>query len=294
VCLLCTSNKETSTGNIANLGLAVKSKGVTYYNKYEKGIFAVKNGKEEQLTDETAYSLNVVENKIYYIMVADFNNIVIKSIDIDGKNLKAIATIYTSISKIYIDDGYIYYATNNSGAGIARIDLNGQNETVIVSEKVQDFQVVNGNIYYINNSNQICKFNVKDENGVILSETITAKKIQVDGKWIYYYDENENALFRLSDNGSKNELVSVLINNEIYNISGKYVYYFDKENSKIARMQIGKSNKCDDIVNVNVTKTKINIVGDELYYLDKSKDESQTYQMYRVKINGSEAKSIEY
>lgn len=281
-------------GNIANMGLVCEGKGATYYNKYEKGIFSFQNGQEKQLTDETAYSLNLVGDTIYYLTIADFNNVVIKSVDIHGKNRKNIATIYTSISKIYVDDKAIYYATNQTGKGIAKIDLDGQNEKILVTESVQDFQLFQNHIYYANHTNQICKINCSGEKFAILNETAMARKIQVTDSWIYYYNQNENALFRIKTNGKKNELVSVLIHNEIYNVSGKYVYYFDRENSKIARMQIGKSNKCDDIVFLDVSKTKINLAEDILYYLDKSKEESQTYQIFRVKINGEKVEDIVY
>lgn len=286
--------KNNENGNIANMGLACEAKGTIYYNKYEKGIFSIKNGKETRLTEETAYSLNIVGNKIYYITVADFNNVVIKSVDLDGKNLTNIATIYTSISKIFVDKKFIFYATNETGKGIAKIDLNGENEQIILAENVQDFWVKQNKIYFVNQSNQICKVDSSGENNRVLSEEVSARKIQVIGKWIYYYHPNENALFRLKNDGKKNELVSTLIHNETYNISGKYVYYFDRENSKIARMKIGKSNQCDELVNLNVSNTKINIVNDQIYYLDKAQNSSQTYLIYRIKTNGKSAKPIEY
>ena len=105
---MCFRTSEDKNGNIANLGLAEKNNSTVYYNKYEKGIFAVRNGKEEQLTDETAYSINIVGDKIYYITIADFNSVLIKCVDTNGENLRNIAKIYTSISKIYVNDNYIY------------------------------------------------------------------------------------------------------------------------------------------------------------------------------------------
>jgi len=286
--IIANSKRSNENGNISNMGLVVTDNGVTYYNKYEEGIFGIKNGQEIQITDETAYSINVVDDKIYYISVEDFNNVAIKSVDTNGQNLKIIKTIYTTISKIYVDNGFIYYCTNETGKGIARVDLNGRNEEVLIPQTVQDFEIYNGEIYYVNNQNQICK---KDN---ILNTEKIARKIQIVDKWIYYYNQSENALFRLSLDGQRNELVSVLINNETYNVSGKYVYYFDKENLKIARMQIGKSNKCDDVVDLSISKTKINIAEDELYYLDKSNNDSQSYQIFRVKVDGRRAENIQY
>lgn len=285
--------KSRDNGNLANMGLVIEQDGVIYYNKYEKGIFASKNGKEKQLTEETAYSLTFFEDKIYYITVADFSNVVIKSIDKNGENLKTIATIYTSLSKFFIQENRIYYATNKGNGGIACLDLQGQNETIVVNESVQDFCVVDKTIFYTNGANQICKTSTSAKS-ICLAEEPKAQKIQVVGKWIYYFNENENALFRLSKDGKKDELVSVLVKNETYNVAGNYVYYFDEEASKIARMKIGKSNQCDDIASISTAKTKINVTKNQLYYLDRSQDEGQTYQIYRVKLNGDEAEKIEY
>lgn len=279
-----------TNGNLSNMGLVTEYKGIIYYNKYEKGVFAYKNGNETQLTEETAYSLNAYDGKLFYMTVEDFNNIAVKYYDLKTNNIKDVTTIYTTNSKFYIDDGYIYYISSN---GICRIQINGENEEKIVTRNIQDFQIVDNKIFYVSN-NQIFAIDINGENDYVLNENVFAKKIQVVDNWIYYYNENENSLFRVNCDGTKNEIVSVLVNNEIYNISGKYVYYYDEINSKIVRMQLNKSNKCDDVVPISVSKTKINIVGNVMYYLDKSSDESQMYQIYRVKTNGKEVQKINY
>lgn len=294
VLLVSRNTASKNNGNLSNMGLVAEKNGTIYYNKYEKGIFAVKGGKEKQLTDESAYSINIVDDKIYYLTVENFNDVVIKCVDIKGEKVTNIATIYTSISKIFVEDGYIYYSTNKGNGGVARVDLNGQNEEIIIDKKVRDFHVAKDYVFYINEQNQICKILCSGKEKNVLAENIVAEKIQVIDNWIYYYDEIENALFRIDENAKKNELISVLVNNEVYNVAGNYVYYLDMENSKISRMQIGNSNKCEDVVRVDTLKTKINIAKDQLYYLDKSQDESQTYQIYRVKVNGESIQEIKY
>lgn len=288
------NQKNQANGNVSNMGLVLEQRGTTYYNKYEKGIFAVKEGTETQLTDETAYSLTFYDDKIYYMTIADFNQVVIKYVDIKNGNVKNVTTIYTSISKFFIEDENIYYFTNHSENGICKMDLNGENETIVIAGNIQDFQVSEKELYYINEENQICRFKLKSGESVTLNEAAKAKKMQVVEGWIYYYNELENALFRVSKDGKKVELVSVLVNNEVYNVCGKYVYYYDKNTSKIARMQLKKSNQCENIVDISVSKTRINLAGDVLYYLDQSKDESQNYQIYRIKINGEKMQDIEY
>ena len=115
---------------------------------------------------------------------------------------------------------------------MVRLDLKGENEKILVTENVQDFQVCDDKIYYINHHNQICQIDSSGKNASVLKDSVMASKIQVIGQWIYYYDQTENALFRLKNNGKKQELVSTLVNNEIYNVCGKYVYYLDRENSR--------------------------------------------------------------
>ena len=55
-----------------------------------------------------------------------------------------------------------------------------------------------------------------------------------------------------------------------------------------------KGKKQDEIVSVNTVMTRINVSNGVIYYLDKSLDETQIYQMYRVKENGKKTKNIEY
>ena len=60
-------NKETILGNISNLGLVTENTDSIFYNKYEKGIVKVKGNKEYQITNETAYSMQLVGDYIYYL-----------------------------------------------------------------------------------------------------------------------------------------------------------------------------------------------------------------------------------
>ena len=286
--------KDSGNGNLSNMGLATEEKGTIYYNKYEKGIFSLKDGKEKQLTAEKSFSIQVINNKIYYLSIENFSNVVVKVVDVTGENLKKLLTINTSISKIYVDDKSIYFYEIGSKKGLYKVDLEGQNKQQILEENVQDFALQGKYIYYINNDKQICKMDTSGQNAVVLQESIYARKLQVTEKWIYYFNETENALFRLKTNGKSNELVSILVNNETYNVYNGYVYYFDKENLKISRMNLKKTNRCDVVTDVQVNSTKINIVGDQLYYLDKSQDESQTYQIFRKKLNGEETEQIKY
>ena len=204
------------------------------------------------------------------------------------------ANINTSNSKIYVDKNYIYYISNNKENGIYRLDTLGQNQFCVVNGDIFDFCVRGNMIYYVDSSHNICKVEKNGLNSSVINKEVYANKIQIVGKWIYYYNENEDALFRLKRDGSKNQVVSVLVKNETYNIYGNYVYYLDKENLQISRMHVGNTSKCKVLKKIGINKTKINIVGKYIYYLDKSQNNEQTYQIYKMKLNGDDAGKIEY
>lgn len=281
-------------GNISNMGLAASSDEGVFYNKYEDGIVKVKGTEEFQITNETAYSINILGNDIYYLSVGDNNSIAIKKVKTNGNELTTIKTINTSISKIYIDDSYIYYATNNSNYGIAKMNLDGTDERVIISNEIRDFEVVEGNIYYTSKTGDIY---VATTNGTeihrITPQGISIKEFQVKDEWIYYYDEDNSSLCRLKIDGTNNQVFSQYVNSNIYNTAKDRIYFFDEQNKMIASINYNGENY-KEVTGISTNKTKINVVGDTIYYLDASTNESKIYQMYRVKTNGSNAKAIEY
>ena len=109
---------------------------------------------------------------------------------------------------------------------------------------------------------------------------------------IYYYQDG-SGLMKLDPDDLSSELVSDRITSNLYNVTNKGIYYFDSVNKQICKSDL-KGKKSKAIVSLEAVKPRIGIANGELYYLDNSKDESQIYQMYRVKTNGSEAKSIDY
>ena len=280
-------------GNLSNMGLATFDDGNVYYNRYEKGIVKYKGNKEYLITDETAYSINVVGNDIYYLTVSDNNSIDIKTVKTNGDSLRKIKSIYTSVSKIYVQDGYIYYATNKDIDGIARINIETNEETIITTANIQDFQVLEDTIYFTDNINHIYKMALAGVEVKRISEDLRVKQFQILGKWIYFLDEDNGTLNKVRLDGTDKAVVTDKIKNNNYNVTSKKIYFFDAENKKICSINL-KGNDFKELVTIKANNTKINIADDNIYYLDESKDEAQTYQMYRVKTSGNQTKKIEY
>lgn len=280
-------------GNISNMGLAGSGNDMIFYNKYEEGIVKVKGSEESQITNETAYSINVVGDEIYYLSVGASSDINIMKVKSNGSGLTVIKTIKTSISKIYVADGFIYYATNEKEDGIAKLTIDGTKETIITQSEIKDFEVVDGIIYYTNNIGDLYRMTT---NGTELTEIETEyniKEFQVKNEWIYYFDTDKKCLCKVTLTGENPTVVSEAITSEIYNVTKDKIYFFDSENKVIASVNLAGGNY-KEIVSIKTNKTKINVVGDYIYYLDAGERVGKVYQMYRVKTNGASAKAIEY
>lgn len=286
-------NKKDVNGNISNRGLVTYVDGVTFYNRYEKGIVKYKGNKEYLITDETAYSINVIGDNIYYLTVSDTGSIDIKTVKTNGDGLKKIKTIGTAISKIYVQNGYIYYATNQGIDGIARINIENNEETIITTAVIQDFQVLDDGVYFTDNINNVYKMSLTGIDLNRISDELRMKQFQIVDNWIYFIDLEENNLYKVKLDGTDKTLVSDKIKDNNYNITKNRIYFFDSESKKICSVNL-KGNNYKEIVMIQANKTKINIADDTLYYLDTSKDESQISQIYRIKTNGNQAKKIEY
>ena len=293
--------KEKVVGNLNNRGLAIGVGKETYYNKYEKGIFKVKGNKEYKLTEETAYSITYYKDKLYYLTVSNSNSIDLKSVDTNGENLEFIKTLPTRISKFYIENGFVYYVTNKDVTGLSKLELETKKESIIATSNVQDFVLDNKTIYYTDNVGYLYKVNVDGTNNEVISRDYSINQIQILDKWIYYYDSTSTelngprGLYKIKKDGSSRTLVLENVNNEYYNVTNKGIYYYDITNKKIIKTNL-KGKKSKDIIQLNdqMILTRMNIANGIIYYLDKSLDDSQIYQMFRIKENGMKTKNIEY
>ncbi|MBR3696920.1 MAG: DUF5050 domain-containing protein [Clostridia bacterium] len=287
-------NSNSELGNISNMGLVASNDEGVFYNKYEDGIVKLKGLEEFKITNETAYSISILGDYLYYLSVDDSNNIAIKKVKTNGSELSTIKTIHTSISKMYIENEFIYYATNENNGGIAKITLDGTNEKIIISSEIRDFEVIDGKVYYSNKAGELYVSTVSGvETKKITNAQTIIKEFQVKDNWIYYYSEDNKCLCRLKIDGTNNEIFSQYVNSNIFNISKDKIYFFDEQNKKIASINFD-GNNYKEIVSISTNKTKINVAGDTIYYLDVSKSESKIYQMYRIKTNGGSTKSIDY
>ena len=286
-------NKETILGNISNLGLVTENTDSIFYNKYEKGIVKVKGNKEYQITNETAYSMQLVGDYIYYLTTGENNNLLIKSVKTNGDELTTFKEIQTSISKFYIVNNTIYYANIGETNGISKISIDTGEETQICEDSIEDFCVTNTSIYYTDDFGYLYSMNLGGiDKKTLLNDEIT--EFQVYEDWIYYYKQSENYLSKIKIDGSERESVTDKVNSYIFNIYKDKIYFYDSENSNISSIGInGKNLKI--ITEIKTNKTRINLTTNgQIYYLDATSGDNNIYQMYRIGTNGGKLKEIKY
>lgn len=292
--LIKSITKDRNISNLGNMGLAVEDGKNVYYNKWEEGIVKIKGNKETLLTEETAYSIHVEDDIIYYLTVSEDQEILLKSVNSKGEDLKTIKRLYTSISKFYLQDGFVYFATNKNQEGISKYNLETGEETVITTSPIKDFVVTEDLIYFTDDIENLYTMTLT---GIELKRIIANPMVdnfQIQGKYIYFYNTIDEKFCRTDLNGENLEVISErLLENSSYNVTNKKIYFFDKETNSISSMDLDGDN-VKEIRKINAKKTKINIVGDEIYYLDSSNDPKQAYQMFRMQTNGNNSKKIEY
>ena len=286
--------KDREISNLGNMGLATEDGKYTYYNKWEKGIFKAKGNKEEMLIDETAYSMNVVDDTIYYLSVSNKQEILLKSIKTNGEDLKTLKRLYTSISKIYVQDGFIYFVTNEGLDGISKYNIETGECNLIVSSKIKDYVLCDDKIYFSDDRENLY---VMTNTGIELQRIINApiiEKFQIQDKYIYFYNLENEKFCRVDLNGDKMEIISERIEeNSNYNVTSRRIYFYDKQTNSISKMDLDGEN-LEIVKEINAKKTKINIVDDVIYYLDSSNDPSQAYQIFRVGVDGKKLREIDY
>lgn len=284
------NNKGDVNGNLSNLGLVTESDGVVFYNKYENGIVKVKGNKEYQITNETAYSMQVVDDYIYYLTKGESNKLLIKKVKTNGDKLSTEKEIQTSISKFFVVDNAIYYVNQS---GISKIMCDTKEENLICQDKVEDFAVDNNTIYYTDDFGYLYSMNLGGtDKKTLLNDEIT--EFQVYDGWIYYYKQSENYLSKINIDGSENDTVTDKVNSYIFNIYKGKIYFYDSEKSNISCIGINGKN-LEVITKIKTNKTRINLTSNgDIYYLDASNGENNIYQMYRIGTNGRKLNEIKY
>jgi hypothetical protein len=290
VLVKCFTIEEYIDNNDANMGMVTSGDDYTFYYKYNSGIVKIKDGNEYQISDDGAYSIQYDNGYVYYTTPNNDGGIDIKKISQDGDINKTLISVASTSTKMYLENGYLYYTTTNPDT-ISKIDLNGENQSTILTRTVSDFKVLDGIIYFTDDSEYLFEVNTDGENYQDVSNKKIARKFQILNGFVYYYDSSNSKLMKLDLESKDEKEVSDKLNCDIFNVTSDGIYYLDSENLKICYVDL-KNNNFKEIVTLSTPNTKINLVGKILYYIDITED--GTYLAKRISTNGKTVDEIKY
>lgn len=287
-------------GNLKNQGIVVSKGKKVYYLAFDEGkvdgIYkANKNGKnKEKVSSEYGYYLNIKGNYIYYISEENSQLIRTKS---NGENSQVIAE-NVSLAPTTIVGKWIYYF---EGTNLFKVKTNGKNRTQLSNKTIENYQIVENEIYYSYESNGnyvIAKMNLNGKNITKIDEE-AGREFFVKGNKIYFINEKydmENyeykyELCKMKTNGKNKEKICNIeggLDTYTVNFTEDALYYAKAiKDEKMAIYTIKLNGKDETkVTEVNTYSNAINIIDKYMYYIDE--DEQGNIQLYRIKVNGED------
>lgn len=287
----CMGAKDIKTNNDSNMGMVARGDNYTFYYKYDVGLIKIKDNKEYQIADEQAYSISYNNGFVYYTTPSNNGGISIKKVSHNGDTNVVLTSTTSESMKMYLEDGYLYYLSTNPNT-LQKIDLDGKNQSVVLTRTISDFEVSDGIIYFTDDNGYLYKVDTNGENYSQITEKKISRKFQLLENEVYYYNSDTKKLMKINLKNNEESEVSDKLNCDTFNITDTAIYYLDIENSRICSMNLkGKNDK--EIVKVNTSNTKINLIDADLYYLD-AEESANSYRTHRIKISGKVVNEIKY
>ena len=217
--------------------LNVVGKWIYYVNSIDNKIYKITtNGKDKtKLADERVGYMKVVKDWIYFQCVTFDTSGTGYSSDgplyrmkIDGTNKVEM----TNHSGSFVVQGdYIYYikSENSSTGTMVRMKTDGSEETEISTDRIMNFNVSDGWIYYgsYDEDGRLCRIKVDGTDKQYLGEGTFISDIHFVEDWIYYTETlkyNFGLLYKMKKDGSsKTQLTSYPV--RFVNITGGYITF---------------------------------------------------------------------
>lgn len=298
------SRKEigNTNGNLNNLGFTVKKGSWVYYKGYnqgaEDGIYKTKGNKKEKVTEDYSIYLNASGNYIYFIDAEESDIVRMKK---NGEDRETIVED-VDIEKITIIDNWIYYF---DGSDFCKIKTNGKDQRVLLEKSIENYEIVGNWIYYSYKNDGkyvIAKVKINGADNTKI-DTDAGKAFIVKENNIYYINENYDydnyeysyELYKMKTNGKKKEKIADIsgaVNVDNINFYNNEIYY-TKENEErvlsIYKIKLNGKNETK-VVDIEGYTTNINIHDDWIYYPDRNNDGD--VQIFKIKTNGKEKQAL--
>ena len=289
--------------NQANYAIAAEDDAGNVYYVSDSGYVIKKetSGKETEIYDNVATSLNYYDGRLYFIAAVSGYDTVC-SIKVDGTDLKT-HTKQKDVSTLSVADGYAYYAINNYGSSLTsgavfRVNLSSGNVDNVTVESNADVYAVfdyKDSIYvysmsnddlYIGTVKEISKSDLKQVKEINRPSSEYGQEydyyaITVSGDKFYFsnYDEDKGyTLYSMNMDGSGGVEIGGINSREI-SVYGDYIYYISGNDSALRRI---KTDGSEDVCIKDKDVALVSFAGDTLYYVDWS-----TKELRSMNLDGS-------
>ena len=229
-----------TAGNLYNGGYFCEdSEGKVYFsNSYDNGALYIMNADEtdvEKLSVNTVKSINVGGDYLYYYMSDSSAStglgfvrrvIGVYRSDKDGDDLKTLSRDPAGTLLLVDNHLYIQSIPDSGGIHLLKLSTDGEEETILSTDKIYPASVYNGRIYYNDNVNSqfLYQWDTYTDSTALVVKYNMWNPIRIDN-YVYFMDIRED--YRLCRYDLNEDRIEVLTDDRVdtFNITGEYIYY---------------------------------------------------------------------
>ncbi len=229
-----------TAGNLYNGGYFCEDSDgrVFFSNSYDNGALYVMNADEtnvEKLSANMVKSINTGGDYLYYYMSDSSAStglgfvrrvIGVYRSDKDGSDLETLSRDPAGTLLLVDNHLYVQSVPDSGGIHLLKISIDGEEETVLSTDKIYPASVYNGRIYYNDNANSHFLYQwdtYTDATAVVVKYNMWNPIRQ--GDYVYFMDILEN--YRLCRYSISEDTIEVLSSDRVdtFNVTDSYVYY---------------------------------------------------------------------
>ncbi len=291
-----------TAGNLYNGGYFCEdSDGKVYFsNSYDGGALYVMNADEtevKKLSSSTVKSINTGGDYLYYYMSDSAASsglgfvrrvIGVYRSDKKGENLKTLSRDPAGTLLLVDNHLYVQSVPDSGGVCLLKLSIDGEEETVLSTDKIYPASAVNGRIYFNDNTNShfLYQWNTDSDTASLVVKYNMWNPIR-HGDYIYFMDILEN--YRLCRYSLSDNIIEVISSDRVdtFNVVENYVYYQKSSETSPALVRVTLDGSEEEIIaegvfnNINATSRYV--------YFQEFGNELATY---RVALNGTEVSAF--
>lgn len=229
-----------TAGNLYNGGYFCEdSEGRVFFsNSYDNGALYVMNADEtevEKISSNTVKSINVGGDYLYYYLSDSSASsglgfvrrvLGVYRSDKDGNDLDTLSRDPATTLLLVDNHLYVQSIPDNGGIHLLKISTDGEEETILSTEKIYPACAVGGRIYYNDNTNSqfLYQWDTNtDTNSLVVKYNMWNPIRQ--GDYVYFMDIREN--YRLCRYNLNEDNIEVLTSDRVdtFNVTDEYIYY---------------------------------------------------------------------